>query len=122
MVQANELRLSNLVQTNQGVFKIYNFTHSLVKLEPFLSKEHHIRNIDEVYPISLIEEWLLKFGFRKTEYCFGLIKNFGKLRLTIFTDGCFKIETNDLPIEIKNVHQLQNLIFSLTGEELTISK
>ena len=51
-------------------------------------------------PIPLTEEWLLKFGFERTYN--SQFRYFGHY------------------IKIKYVHELQNLYFALTGQELTI--
>lgn len=81
--------------------------------------------------IPLTEEWLLKFGFEKfiyepikgeeekcEEYCKG--------KLSIVDWGRGFIMSNSfnftLRIELKYVHQLQNLYFALTGEELKIQQ
>jgi hypothetical protein len=68
-------------------------------------------------PIPLTEEWLLKFGFKKVE---------GWDDMFYFEIGNFQVyeynvsgfEFNDF--DIKHVHQLQNLYYALTNEELTI--
>ena len=74
-------------------------------------------------PIQLTEEWFVKFGFyKKSNDCvyskesledqFNIMHNsFHGFKLSM--DGCFVFS------EIKYVHQLQNLYFALTGEELT---
>ncbi|MCS5622660.1 MAG: hypothetical protein NZ735_01685 [Candidatus Marinimicrobia bacterium] len=83
---------------------------------------------DEWNPIPLTEEWLVKFGFVLDK---GVGVWFGERDLSddygCFTiwdkytgiDYKFSIE-NSLYIDLKYAHQLQNLYFSLTGEELTI--
>jgi hypothetical protein len=86
--------------------------------------------IDEMFePIPLTEEWLLKFGFEKIlkyyalgihqELFSGLMKfRFDRLlQKWIFSIGTYKDITR-----VKYVHQLQNLYFALTGNELTIEK
>ena len=75
----------------------------------------------DVEPIPLTEEWLLKLGFKKTEW-----DNFNSYRLMIgnndytivlYSDG--NCEVGDIiTCKIEYVHQLQNLYFALTGEEL----
>ena len=73
---------------------------------------------EDLSPIPLTEEWLLKFGFEKTtnEY---YDKNNG---LVIWIDGQFiNIEWKDrFLISYTYVHQLQNLYFALTNTELEI--
>lgn len=64
-------------------------------------------------PIPLTEEWLLKFGFiKRYKDCY----EFGKLIL----NDKFVMMDIDIHLELRYVHQLQNLYFTLTGEELTI--
>ena len=78
--------------------------------------------IKELKPIPLTEEWLLKFGFVNDGY-----SEWMKDRYTLdceYTDkGVYNFVIDNrtyLDIDIKHVHQLQNLYFALTGEELTI--
>jgi len=75
------------------------------------------------YPIPLTEEWLLKFGFVKIgtyriEFVkYSKYKDF-EIEVSLYiNDG--KIVTGQ-DFEINYVHQLQNLYFALTGEELEI--
>jgi len=93
-------------------------------------------SFDDCEPILLTEEWLLKMGFELlheyehdfTEKIFGInitdCNNEEKLRISLPFQT---IEIGDedssyyvANINIKHVHQLQNLYFALTGEELTI--
>jgi len=75
-------------------------------------------------PIQLTKEWLLKFGFEFDEEDDGYQK--GKYKVSVSDEGClFFINIGYYPEEIAEfnyVHQLQNLYFALTGEELTITK
>ena len=79
-------------------------------------------------PISLTEEWLMNLGFKKDkywrpnnlDYYHSDLKEFciisGQVRL--YTDDPY--EFFEIPQNIQFVHQLQNLYFAITGEELTI--
>lgn len=114
-MKANELRIGNYVTLNNDV-KIVN--GNLIK-----EQQQSEMIIREIYlePIQLTEEWLLKFGFAWR----GLNEKF----LTKYTpcgkavvnskNGFFKLAGVTIEVEIKFVHQLQNLYFALTGEELT---
>ena len=121
-MKANELRIGNLVY--------------LVDKEKIceILDGHEIDECDEnplVQPIPLTEEWLLKFGFDlydgfsnmrfinivKHEYDSSTISFSHTEQLTRFSNGHPKGST--LIPHIKYVHQLQNLYFALTGEELT---
>ena len=83
--------------------------------------------LDDYYqPIPLTEEWLLKFCFEYIEhytnyriptnagYCnsIQLYENEWHYNNDSSDAGCYYVAT------IKYVHQLQNLYFALTGEEL----
>jgi hypothetical protein len=76
-------------------------------------------------PIPLTEEWLLKFGFELKKVSMGGREYEG------WRNFSFHLDTNYIKntlfyhwmggnIEIKHVHQLQNLYFALTSEALTI--
>jgi len=82
----------------------------------------------QIKPIPLTEEILLKCGFKK-----DLDGSFQKNDVSIFLDKRFKtnlyLQTNDsnrnfiwfgYECKIQHLHQLQNLYFALTGEELNI--
>ena len=74
-----------------------------------------IDNLEWYTPIPLTKEWFLKFGFKKEG-------NTAKY-WTLGTVDLWEISgtyVNDLDYEVKYVHQLQNLYFALTGEELII--
>jgi hypothetical protein len=74
-------------------------------------------------PIPLTEEWLLRFGFCGKDHFTDLnlettnLKFYcGNGRLTIV-----ELELGyHVSINVKHVHQLQNLYFALIGEELTL--
>lgn len=75
-------------------------------------------------PIPLTEEWLLKFGFKLNMDWFNWNAAIGeneigdfKLALRHTDDFGWFYKSRCTPI--KYVHQLQNLYFALTGEELT---
>ena len=85
---------------------------------------------EELDPIPLTEEWLIKFGFNLDEgvgvwfgpkyaepaYYFTLWASYGKHPVR------FTRNNPSDTIDILYVHQLQNLYFALTGEELTIEE
>lgn len=82
------------------------------------------RDID-IDPIRLTEEWLEKFSF-EFDQDYGMFGFFNKHHVVYkCDDGSFEFHpfcTNDKDCHIKleYVHQLQNLCFALTGEELTL--
>jgi hypothetical protein len=136
-MKANELRIGNYLNGRQGHVVISEIrTNNSVKIHD---------NTSSFYvgicliPIKITEEWLEKFGFEKNKDKRWMR---GKSRYAIFyfeyyatgEDNCmWRIEYHDTDYgrneykdcnqwgdRIKYVHQLQNLYFALTGEELTI--
>jgi hypothetical protein len=111
-MEASELRIGNVVSTLRAIGNYWSWT--------FISHEDiysiSCGNENNFKPTPLTEEWLLKFGFKKdfNGYYFGL------LSFSITRNNEFMICVNDRPTETicYSVHQLQNLYFALTGEEL----
>ena len=87
--------------------------------------------IDEMFePIPLTEEWLLKFGFTlDCEYTpYGKAEIYRNDDMDVVLSGVFKgvnipyVCDDSFIVNVKHVHQLQNLYFALTGEELEVKK
>ncbi len=73
----------------------------------------------EIYkPIPLTKEWLVKLGFKL--WCGSYERN--DIKIFEVECGMFVLEGDGKSIGniFNHVHQLQNLYFALTGEELTI--
>lgn len=96
-------------------------------------KDGYNHFLDHCTPIPLTEEWLLKFGFKKTKYeykdeCPDL-NYFIKGDFKIFIMASNKDVMKDIfmpaysmqvfdHLELTSIHQLQNLYFALTNKEL----
>jgi hypothetical protein len=83
----------------------------------YVESDLNIETFSDFEPIPLTEEWLLKFGFEWKNH--GLHKDNWVIRQfggdwTIFLSN----EKYNFDIKLCYVHQLQNLYFALTGEEL----
>lgn len=126
-MKVKELRIGNLVLNQWGeIDSVEQIGISLVQFENGYCRE------DDLKPIPLTEEWLLKFGFEPF-FGLGLVKRGLSVDGTVahfsfdywrLGDQANYLENDDfveIPIEIKYVHQLQNLYYALTGEELTIN-
>lgn len=74
--------------------------------------------------VSLTEEWLLKFGFKDRGNREGPGKRIGNFQIFHSFEAPFEYwhELSSNNNKIKYVHQLQNLYFALTGEELNIKE
>jgi hypothetical protein len=106
----------------------YSVIHELSEQMIDLGNDYQVRPIG-IKPIPLTEEWLLKFGFEKNENSiyflqmssnhylyFNLDTNKGGLA-TEDTDDSYEVIITD---KLNEIHQLQNLYFALTGEELEL--
>lgn len=125
-MKANELRIGNCVNYKDKIIKV-----TMIGEYGVQSKTgYQIINAKFInpylQPISLTEKWLLDLGFKRDEYndktpYYYILNGF---RLNNYMGSLTLNNSNELagfkPIEIKYVHQLQNLYFALTGEELTI--
>lgn len=118
-MKASELRLDNWIADKDTgkVFQVYTETFADIE-------NGHL----SAAPIPLTEEWLIKFGFEvdaKDTLRSQRIK-IETSYLNWYDDGSYSIGkfpfTIPLSGPIKYVHQLQNLYFALTGEELTIKE
>lgn len=121
---ANELRVGNWVEKDGEIYQASSA--SIVLLE---------RGEATINPIPLTEEWLLRLGFgqnvpknawwNEIEFLIGqdvsrfyLAKFGGTSENPIIEDAIPVLDS----INITTVHQLQNLYFALTGQELTIKQ
>jgi len=77
---------------------------------------------DRYHPIPLTKECLLKLGFVANKYNdeFELYPLVFDCEYTDKGEWNIRYEDHPLSTEIQHVHQLQNLYFALTGEELTL--
>lgn len=125
-MKAKELRIGSLLnyQTAEGEILTTIIDWQYLK---WLSEDYGGFNLVHS-PIPLTEDWLLKLGFTEYHYSddiWGWVFNyFGYINeYQIRIHNSF-IEYQENPIllnkSIEYVHQLQNLYFALTGEELTI--
>lgn len=110
-MKSNELRLGNWVKELDG---------NTMQIE-YISDIHHAANLE---PIPLTEEWLIKFGFEwdksQKDYYINIEEDNQiciNLKEQVFYIGC-GFEWGAVKGKSKYVHQLQNLYFALTGEEL----
>lgn len=113
-MKAQELRLGNTIS------RMHDINDSVIEIVDMFTIDWINRNPNnETYqPIPLTEDWLLKFGFEKSETGF-----YTKGRFTYHPEYSWKILENWIKdwvgvTPIIYVHQLQNLYYALTGTEL----
>ena len=123
-MKANELRIGNWVYSGID-------SKQPIKVPPIMiaqlskneDKEHNIK------PIPITEDWLLRFGFELNNI---RVKFWTEDRYPQWSLKVLKIKKNNVGdfmldgfgffLHIKHIHQLQNLYFALTGEELKLLK
>ena len=142
-MKASELRLGNLVQYGGTTAKVCQIEKAFFYCETdgndFFTRDGE----SGAKPIPLTKEWLLKFGFveknignklSESWYELKYLSNEHEPMITSWVSILINIETwscvicDEYPdeigantkIKIEYVHQLQNLYFALTGEELTL--
>ena len=119
-MKSNTLRLGNLLTYNNDLLRVnmlgyganpYNINCDIL--------EKNIINFDtdKISPIPLTEEWLLKFGFKKSVIFF--MKE--SMNIEFIENGCLFSLDGEYEVFIEHIHQLQNLYFALTNSELIIN-
>ena len=111
MIQSQELRLGNL---------LLQYGQEEVLVHKIGTESVNDRPLAEFSPIPLTTEWLEKFGFDKKfdSYWKGAYSNGNSWDFIIQNEigGVFVFKFT----KIQYVHELQNLFFCLTGEELEV--
>jgi hypothetical protein len=121
MIPVNELRIDNYIffkQFGKGKGKI-----GQIKPGDFGRVKCDDPEDSEYHPIPLTPEWLERCGFKGVwlEFNHGCQISAHKDGTSII--GGWDSATSNQSVEVpcKYVHQLQNLYFALTGEELEIN-
>lgn len=133
-MKANELRIGNLISDGFFIYKILEISKGIVKGfstqngEFFYPDTLYSLNEENLEGIPLTEEWLLRFGAKKINHIHGYVfwtfhnTKQNNCLIDIYENGN-KTEVNSRVVNpCKYVHQLQNLYFALTGNELEIKK
>ena len=133
-MEAKELRLGNYI----NYLGVATIVESIAGIEQsyVATKSSGIMPINSFNPIPLTKEWLLKFGFQRhdqgsvsAQFSYGTnpVTQDYLIYLKWIKDYENDYHLNGFPFyqngyfEIKHVHQLQNLIFTLCGEELKLN-
>jgi len=119
MIVASELRQGNIIETVDGIRQVTGVLGEVI----YWGGEMEFCASFRCEPVPLTEEWLLKLGFSRSPLPFseGVYEgpiidnrveyNAGSFMYCLWTQRLRNIE---------HVHQLQNLYYALTGEELKI--
>lgn len=124
MIKPTELRIGNFINCFDIETEAWCVDSvAAISREDFYTKDEVEGNAEangSYDGILLTEEWLLNFEFEnRGHYWFQKI---GVVIGYITKDDVFQYEINhDMGVvDIKYVHQFQNLYFALTGQELTV--
>jgi len=131
-MKRNELRIGNLVDLGNRIAKIIEISNLSCVVVDLEETQDTIEDYERTKPIPLTEEWLYKFGFKdidKGDHDYNTYTDPNHnyyLQIDVRKkDGKYSILDNSFDdlrdfamVDISYVHQLQNLYFALTGEEL----
>ena len=132
MINKSELRIGNYtsdIHTPTGMWKIKSIGECIVKYGNYAANTYKSR-YEHLLPIPLSPEILEKAGIERTGnlastaarkfYRIGRIifESIPDNRVAVYIDS----ETESILIGYKDyLHQLQNLVFDISGQELTIN-
>jgi hypothetical protein len=117
-LEAKELRIGNIVinagrrDSVQPLIGVESVSVSLLGIIATYPDNH------EYEPVPLTEEWLIKFGFVFDGFRYQ--QEINNNLWVLVKNNVYGWYSPHIEISngIQNVHQLQNLYFALTGEEL----
>ena len=125
-IKANELRIGNWVKLDKYFYRVYSVNPLENKL---IDKDKIIISgwyVDGIQPIPLTEEILFKCDECKWHSTKWYIVKIGSIIVSVNTKTKTTTITDDytdevmLNIKCEYLHQLQNIVHSLTHEELNI--
>lgn len=129
-MNAKELRIGNIVEVNHYEYgDMYASVTSindvgdlcLHLLDERFTKEEYECTMNEVNPIPITDELLLKIRFKKQEND-NFINGCSSIHPINLTEWAFLANTNSYKTEIRKnilyVHELQNIYYTATNKEL----
>jgi len=143
-MKASELRIGNIITIVSAEYWVGEITSITHTKEEYKISNDNVQNIsiECCKPIPLTEEWLVKFGFEHVGFISNKILSTnggnngfdGAIEFKNDNDSVLKYNdkiyfvidinsddygNNYTVKEVNYVHQIQNLYFAFTGEELT---
>ena len=133
-MKSTELRIGNLVSFGGRLATVYQVNRSGAVLQYEGDTNTEIEgvrrstvSINDIEPVRITEEILIKSGFYKDE---GSIRFYIKhvmnssicaFRVLLSNTGLYFPNTSNVEwVNMTGVHQLQNLYFAITGQELSV--
>lgn len=117
-MDARELRIGNFIN--------YNYLGSTIVSMIESGEDITQASSNEYSPIPLTEEWIAKLGISNNGR--NIYSKHGEIDIcvnakVVYIGGCdLPLDNQYFELKCEYVHQLQNLYFSLTGQELTIKQ
>jgi len=120
-MKLNELRVGNLINYDERYCTVEIINRELEEVYILGGDFYYSTSIKNIDGIPLTEDWLLKLGLKKNEGWDNMVY-FNKNDIHIYKCNNSDKEWFEYECEllISSVHQLQNLYFALTNEELII--
>lgn len=125
-MKANELRIGNYVKPKNGYSQSIRVKYIAQDGEIYSNSDmgqcEYAYTVSQVLPIPLTGEWLVKLGFSMAELdMYHIFHEKSGVGIKYHRDaGGYIFSYGISQVPIFHVHQLQNLYFALTGEELEI--
>ncbi len=129
-MKIQELRIGNLVTFQGQVMRVLSLSENKVTVRD--KHENHritlIAHANDIKAIKITKNWALRLGFYKdSNMLFSKVTKsiVFTLKFDIKDDTFYAYEYRGLflpHIKVQHIHQLQNLLFTLTGKELEIKE
>ncbi len=117
-LKAQDLRIGNLVSGIFEVEKVLEIHQSFVNTDG-----RKYTPLQEIKPIPITEEWLLKLGFERGENPHFITYKRGEIELLDNIGQFFRVYYSKTHLmDIKYIHELQNLFYCITGNELEMKE
>lgn len=128
-METKELRVGNLVSVRTShVASIHTIEEASVRVISIQSEfpnqksgeYQSAEHIEHTHGIILTSEWLDAFGFKVSDRRYIVQKYFTYIENTGYGYYLIDNENNAISKKLEYIHQLQNLYFALTCEELKL--
>lgn len=118
MIEVKELRIGNYVQpkNNSGKEATVGTVFAIGSYLVSVNGNNNQYDYHQIEPVQITGDILSKCEFVKQEYNDTVVYYNPLMTL----DAYFRLNIDGYNIEVKYLHQLQNLYFYLTGEELEV--
>ena len=130
MIDARQLMIGNYLTVDGKYIRVKDIGDDGINIFWYHEMTHYDVLFEDLEPIPLDNEILTKCGFEKKDrsneyWDFWILDNGWYIGMAHHNEPSAGVEKNSYYwgenyVQIKSLHQLQNLYFALTGEELKI--